>query len=228
MRTLGIIPARAGSKRVVGKNVRLLAGKPLCQWAMEAALGSTSVTRWVVSSDDERVLEVARRFPGLTPIARPAALAGDTSTAVEYVRHALTEAGEPFDAVCIVQPSSPLTRSTDIDGTVQLLERSGAETAVSVVELDHAVHPFKMKVMEGDKLLPFLEEEKGRMASHQLPQVFVRNGSVYACLVGVIDRYQSVIGADQRGYVMPPERSVDINVELDLVIAEVLLTRGGG
>ncbi len=227
MQILGIVPARAGSKRVAGKNVRPLAGKPLCQWAIEAALGSARVTRWAVSSDDPRVLEIARRYPQVTAIERPAELASDTAPAIGYVRHALEVMGGGFDAFCIVQPSSPLTLSSDIDGTVELLERSGAETAVSVVELDHAVHPFKMKVMEGDKLLPFLEEERGRMQSHELPRVFVRNCSVYVSRVGVLDAYGSVIGGDQRGFVMPPERSIDINVELDLVIAEVLLSRGG-
>lgn len=227
MKVLGLVPARAGSKRVVGKNVRPLAGKPLCQWAIEAALGSARVTRWAVSSDDPRVLEIARGYPSVTAIKRPAELASDTAPAIGYVRHALEQlAPESFDAFCIVQPSSPLTLSSDIDGTVELLETSGAETAVSVVELDHAVHPFKMKVMEGDKLLPFIEEERGRMQSHELPRVFVRNCSVYVSRVGVLDRYGSVIGADQRGFVMPPERSIDINVELDLVIAEVLLSRG--
>jgi CMP-N,N'-diacetyllegionaminic acid synthase len=181
----------------------------------------------VVSSDDPRVLEIAREYPSLHPLERPAELATDTAPAIAYVRHALDTLGESFDAFCIVQPSSPLTLSSDVDGTVELLERTGAETAVSVVELDHAVHPFKMKVMDGDRLLPFLEEEKGRMAAHELPKIFVRNCSVYVSRLSVLDAYGAVVGADQRGYVMPPERSIDINVELDLVIAEVLLSRGG-
>lgn len=228
MRILGIVPARKGSKRVIGKNVRPLAGKPLCRWALDAATGATSVTKWVVSSDDERVLEIAASYPGVLPILRPEELASDTAPAIAYVRHALaTVAPETFDAFCIVQPSSPLTLPEDIDGTVRLLVESGADTAVSVVELDHAVHPVKMKVMDGDKLLPFLEDERGRMAAHELPRVFVRNCSVYVSKVSVLDRFGSVIGGDQRGYVMPPERSVDINVELDLTIAEVLLGKSG-
>ena len=128
--------------------------------------------------------------------------------------------------VVIVQPSSPLTLAEDIDATVDLLAASGADTAVSVVKLDHAVHPLKMKVLEGDRLLPYLEEERGRMAAHELPMIYVRNCSVYATRRRVIDG-GGVIGDDCRAYVMPRERSLDINEELDLEFAEFLLSRRG-
>jgi CMP-N-acetylneuraminic acid synthetase len=130
----------------------------------------------------------------------------------------------PYDAVVIVQPSSPFTLAEDIDATIDLLVRSGADSAVSVMQLEHAAHPFKMKVLEGDRLLPYLEEERGRMAAHQLPVIYVRNGSVYATRRPSLDRGQ-VIGDDCRGYVMPHERSLDINEELDLQFGEFLLAR---
>ncbi len=230
MATLGIVPARAGSKRLPGKNVRLLGGKPLVAWAIEAARGARRLDRLVVSSDDERVLAVAASYePGL-PLRRPAELASDTSPSIDYVRHALSvieERGEgPFEIVVIVQPTSPFTLPEDIDATVELLERTGADSAVTVVRLDHAVHPAKLKVMEGDRLRPYLEDEAGRMAEHELPAVFVRNCSVYATRRHVIDR-GSIIGADCRGLVMPRERSLDINEELDFRLAEVLLAAPG-
>jgi CMP-N,N'-diacetyllegionaminic acid synthase len=227
-RVLGIIPARGGSRRVPRKNVRPLGGKPLLCWAIEAAAAARRLDRLVVSSNDPEVLDLARRFDPALPVLRPAELAGDRSPAIDYVRHALRcldGSGEgPFDALVILQPTSPFTLPADIDATIDLLERSGADTAVSVMAVDHAVHPAKWKRMEGDRLVPYLEDERGRMAAHELPPVFVRNCSVYATRRHVVDGGQ-VIGADCRGYVMPRERSLDINEELDLAFAEFLLAR---
>jgi CMP-N-acetylneuraminic acid synthetase len=228
LKTLGIIPARKGSKRLARKNVRPLGGKPLVIWTIEAARAARRLDRLVVSSDDPEVLALAAKVDPRLPLERPAELADDRSPAIDYVRHALgvlEAAGEgPFEAVAILQPSSPLTLSADIDATIELLDSSGADSAVSVMRLDHAAHPLKMKVLEGDRLLPYIEEERGRMAAHELSDVYVRNCSVYATRRRAIDRGQ-VIGDDCRGYVMPRERSLDINDEFDLLLAEFLLTR---
>lgn len=229
MKILGIVPARKGSKRVPGKNTRLLGGKPLCQWVIEAALGARGLDRVVVSSDDEKVLELAARFGANLPLPRPAELATDTSPSVDFVFHALRELearGEgPYDAVCIMPSSSPFTLASDIDATIALFKETGAETAVSVMQVDHAIHPIKMKVMDGNRLIPYLEEEGGRMATHELPKIFVRNCSVYVSKRAVFFEYKQIVGRDMRGYVMPPERSVDINIEQDLLFAEFVMER---
>jgi len=228
MRVLGIIPARAGSKRVPRKNLRLLHGKSLVARSIEACLAATTLTRVVVSSDDDEALRIATNYDPRLPLRRPAELCTDTSMAIEFVRHALDaleQSGEErFDAVAIVQPSSPFTTADDIDGVLRLLMESGAESAVSVVEVEHALHPLKLKSMQGDRLLPYLEEERGRMASHNLSKVFVRNCSVYSSLRKVHDD-GLILSDDCRGYVMPRERSIDINDETDFAFAEFLLQR---
>jgi CMP-N-acetylneuraminic acid synthetase len=230
LKTLGIIPARGGSKRLPRKNVRLLGGKPLVAWTIEAARSARRLTRLVVSSDDREVLDIAAGYEPQLALPRPAEISADESPAIDYVRHALDvlegQGQGPFEAVVIVQPSSPLTLADDIDATIQLLLDSGADTAVSVMQLDHAIHPLKMKILKGDRLLPYLEDERGRMAAHELPAVYVRNCSVYATRRSLIDAGQ-VIGDDCRAYVMPRERSLDINEELDLKFAEFLLTPRG-
>jgi CMP-N,N'-diacetyllegionaminic acid synthase len=213
---------------VPGKNLRLLGGKPLVEWALEAALRARSLDRVVVSSDDDAVLAIAGRAPRAGALRRPAELSTDTAPAIDYVRHALAsleaEGEARYDAIAIVQPSSPLTEPADIDATVDLLWRSGADSAVSIVRLEHAVHPLKLKVLDGDRLLPYLEEERGRRAAHELPAVYVRNCAVYAARRHVVDAGE-IIGADCRGYLMPRERSVDINEEIDLAFADFLLGR---
>jgi CMP-N-acetylneuraminic acid synthetase len=225
---IGIIPARSGSKRLPHKNMLPLNGKPLVAWVIESALKARQLARIVVSSDDPQVLEIAAAYDGRLPLQRPAELAGDESLAIEYVRHALAtleQQGEgPFEAIVILQPSSPFTQADDIDATIELLATSGAESAVSVVQLDHAIHPSKLKLLDGDRLIPYLEDERGRMAAHELPPIYVRNCSVYATRRATIERGQ-ILGDDCRGYVMPRKRSLDINEELDLEFAEFLIAR---
>ena len=228
MKVLGIIPGRAGSKRLPGKNRRVLAGKPMVSWVLEAALRATRLDRVVVSSDDERILSIAASYDDRLPLRRPPELAQDSSRPIEYVKHALSEIetrGEgAFDAVAILQPSSPLTIASDIDGTIDLLKQTGAETAVTVVQVQHALHPVKFKRMDGTLLLPYFEAEQGRLMAQDLPDVFVRNGSVYVTKRQVIEQ-GTVISDDSRGYVMPAERSVDINDEMDLRVAALLFSQ---
>jgi len=228
-RVLGIVPARGGSKRVPRKNLRLLGGKPLVVWAIEAAMKAQRLTRVVLSSDDEQILALSRGAgANVLALRRPDELSTDSALAIEYVHHVAAELNamgeEVFDAVAIVQPSSPFTLGEDIDATVDLLLRSDADSAVSVMQVEHAVHPLKLKRLEGTRLVPYLEEERGRMTEHDMPPVYVRNGSVYASRRATLER-GSIIGESSRGHVMPRERSLDINDELDLAFAEFLLER---
>lgn len=221
MRTLGIIPARAGSKRCKRKNLRLLGGKPLVEWAIDAAIDSGVLASIVVSSNDPEVLDIADSYDTFMSLERPDELCSDTSPAIDYVLHALRECGD-FDAIAIIQPSSPLTTADDIRGVLALLDDSGADSVVSVMKVDFAQHPAKFKTLDGDRLKP-LYGEPG-MAAHELPEVYVRNCAVYASRLHVI-RQGKIIGDDCRGYVMPRERSIDINDELDLEFARFLVNR---
>lgn len=226
MRVLAIIPARGGSKRVPRKNVRLLGGKSLVARSIEACLAATTLTKTVVSSDDGEVLAIAGQYPNVVALRRPDEISTDTALAIEYVRHALTTlegvGDPPYDAVAIVQPSSPFTWAADIDACVRLLEASpAADSAVSVMEIDHAIHPLKLKRMEGATLLPYLDEERGRMAAHELPKLFVRNCSVYVSRRSTLER-GDVLGVVSHAYLMPRERSIDINDELDWKFAEFM------
>lgn len=224
-KVLGIIPARKGSKRLPNKNVLPFSGKPLSLYVMETASQSSLIDTLVVSSDSEEVLALANDFPEIVQIKRPNDLASDTSPAIDYVNHALdflkTKFNSEFDIIVILQPTSPLTSVEDIDNTVQKLIDSGADSAVSVTEVGQMVNPIKLKIMQSDKLLPFLEEESGRMAAHEIPKVYVRNCSVYATSISAVNNNQ-IIGEDCRGYEMPRERSVDINDSLDFEFAEFL------
>lgn len=226
-RVIGIIPARKGSKRVNDKNFRDFAGKPLFSWVMEAALQASTLSDIALSTDHKGIIDFATlHYDKVICIERPEKFSTDDSPAMDYVNHTLGHFLEKykksFDAVVILQPSSPFTLAEDIDNTVNLLLKSGAETAVTVVKLDHMVHPVKMKTMgDQNRLHSFLEEENGRMSAGELPEIYVRNCSVYATRMETIRKNQ-VIGADCRGYIMPRERSMDINEMIDFDFAEYM------
>ena len=230
MRVLGIVPARGGSLRVRDKNIRSLGGRPLVAWVLETALAAASLDQVVVSSDSSEVLAIAEDLAPGSALLRPAPLCEADSPAIDYVTHALEHvesgASGAFDAVAILQPSSPFTRPTDIDATVALLESSGADSAVSVTRVPHDLHPVKFKYMRDGMLTALLDDERGRASPAQLPEVYVRNGSVYCSRRDTINQ-GTILGNTSAGYEMPRSRSVDINDEFDMEFAEFLATRIG-
>jgi CMP-N-acetylneuraminic acid synthetase len=226
-RVLGIVPARGGSRRLPHKNLAEVGGRSLVRRALETAVASRSLALVVLSSDDPAILAEGARVPGVRCLPRPADLATETALALDVVRHVLAEVeparGERFDAVAVVQATSPLTAPEDVAGAVELLKRTGAESAATVVKLDHAIHPLKLKRLEGDRLVPFLEDDAMR-PEHELPELWVRNGAVYVTRRDVVDRAE-LITADCRAHAMPRERSVDVNEPIDLAFAEFLSQR---
>ena len=226
MRTLGLVPARGGSSRVPRKNLARLGGKTLVRRALETALASGCFATVALSSDDDEILAEADGLP-VVVLRRPAELATDSARSRDVVRHALAELDEarrPFDAVAIVQCTSPFTSPEDVAATVELLERTGAEAAFSVVRVEPAHHPLTLKRLEGDRLLPYLEDDRLAPAQ-ELPPLWVRNGSVYAFRRDVAEQGRDP--QDVRGYEMPTERSFDIDSPRDLALAEFLVERGG-
>lgn len=228
MKTLGIIPARAGSKRIPGKNWRLLMGRPLVDYALAAASAAETLKEIVVTSDSPEVLDLASRYTNFHCILRPAALSTDRAAAITFVHHALNwmrkRGYSNFDATCIIQPTSPFTLPADIDDTVRLLEDPAADSAVSVVATPHDLNPLKLKVVKEGILYPYYDDEAGRMAAHDLPATYIRNGSVYVSRCNLV-KSGNLIGDCCRAHLMPRERSVDINDEFDWQLAEFLLSR---
>ncbi len=221
---LGVIPARGGSKRVKGKNKKKLAGKELIRYAIEATLASKKITQIVVSSDDDDILSIAKEYANVLALRRPEEISGDKAPAITYMQHALSVIDSEFDYTVIIQPSSPFTLGEDIDQTINLLIEGEGDSSVSVMQLDHAIHPVKLKTLENDVLIPFLEEENGRMAAHELPEIYVRNCSVYVSSIELINEGE-IIGNKCLGYVMPRERSIDINDPIDFEFAEFLMKK---
>jgi CMP-N,N'-diacetyllegionaminic acid synthase len=227
MRVLGLVPARGASRRLPRKNLARLEGRTLVRRALETALASEAFAAVALSSDDAEILAEAEGLDSVALIDRPPELATDTARAYDVVVHALRilESGgsTPFEAVAVVQCTSPFTTPEDLAGAVRMLERTGARSVVSVAPLEPGIHPLKFKQMEGDRLLPYLEDD-WMLPSHELPPLWVRNGSIYVTRREAIDAGE-LVGEDVLGFKMPPERSHDIDTPKDLALAELLLSR---
>ena len=162
-RILGVIPARGGSKGVPGKNIRLLAGKPLIAWTIAAAARSRSLGRTIVSTDDPKIAEIAAQWGGDVPFLRPPELATDTATSEDAVFHALDSVSGPYDWVCLLQPTSPLRTAEDIDACIDACIRGGADCAFSVTEAPKS--PYIMYRMDGTGRLEPLLPQPARTAA---------------------------------------------------------------
>lgn len=225
MRFLGVIPARGGSKGVPGKNIRPLAGKPLIAWTIEAAHDSGSIDRLVVSTDDEKIADVARRF-GAEVRMRPAALAADdtpTRPVLEYVTRKLEGEGDVFDAVVTLQPTSPLRMPRHVaEACAQFAADPNADSLVSCVAVPHIFNP--VSVMKRNAR-GYLENFLGGDAITQRqdkPEVFARNGAaVYVTRRRRIGDF--VFGGNLLCYQMDEEFSLDIDTLADFAAAEAAM-----
>ncbi len=227
MRVLGLIPARGGSRGVLRKNVRSVCGRPLLQYTAEAALGATRLARVVVSTEDQEIAEVARACGVDVPFMRPPELARDETPMLPVVQHcvqSLMERGEIYDAVCLLQPTNPLRRASDIDGAVELLERTGADSVISFVDTGEK-HPARMKYVDADGRVtdpPFAEASEGQRRQDLAP-LYLREGSIYLTRTPVLMQRGSFKGDDCRAWIIPQERACNIDTPLDLLIAERLI-----
>jgi CMP-N,N'-diacetyllegionaminic acid synthase len=216
---LGLIPARGGSKSVPRKNVRELAGKPVLAWTVEAALASSVLDRIVVSTDDAEIADVARSCGAEVPFERPAELAADETPDLPVYRHALSALDGDFDAVAWLRPTAPLRAADDIAAALALLAETGADCVRSVCETEHS--PYWMGRLDGGRLVPLLGAVPPRR--QLLPAVYRLNGAVDVVRCASVG--DELFAGDVRAYVMPRERSVDLDTELDFLLAEALLRR---
>lgn len=230
---LGIIPARAGSKGIPGKNLLDLAGKPLLAYTALAAQASQRLTRRILSTDGAEIARVGQGCGLEVPFHRPAELAGDDTPTLTVVQHALAwlHAAEGYrpDLVVLLQPTSPLRPAHRIDEAVDLLLSTGADSVVSLCPVEHPV-AWLRRLGPGGRVQPFLVAGDGPARRQDAEPLYRLNGAVYATRTAVIEG-GTLLGPDTRGLVMTPEESVDIDTPLDVVIALGLLqqpAKGGG
>lgn len=224
---LAVITARCGSRGIPGKNIRPLGGKPLIQYTIDAARRSESITETIVSTDSATIADLARVYGAAVPFLRPAALADDATPHLPVLQHAVSEMetmrGTTYEYVVTLQPTSPFRLPADIDGTVELLISSNADSAVSVCEVDSGCHPVKAKKLEGHRLLPYSVAEVEGTRRQDLPPAYKRTSAVYVSRRDLIMNENRFYGDHVVGYVVPRDRSIDIDRPVDWIVAEYIL-----
>lgn len=226
MKILAIIPARGGSKRLPGKNTRLLNGKPLIQWSIEAALEVEDVSKVLVSTDCEDIAEISRRAGAEVPFIRPTDLAEDESKTADVVRHAIeycAKRGEKYDFILLLQPTSPLRNSEHIKESISFLRMINADAVVSVCKCEHS--PLWTNVLPVDLSMDkFVSNEIKSTRSQDLPIYYRLNGAIYLTSISRFYEENSLfLSSNAYGFVMDSKCSVDIDHELDFILAETIM-----
>ncbi len=223
---LCIIPARGGSKRLPGKNIKPLNGVPLIGYAIRAAKSSQYVDKVIVSTDDESIATVAREQGAEVPFMRPADLANDTAPTLSVLQHAVKHfenAGESFDLIVLVQPTVPGVEAQDIDAAIEQVISSGANSCVSICDIIDRPE-WMYRLGEEERVKPYVENVPIR--SQDMEQLYRLNGAVYVTLRDVLmEKGKIYDNEDCASVLMPRERSTDIDTQLDFTIAEELMRR---
>jgi CMP-N,N'-diacetyllegionaminic acid synthase len=224
MRVLGIVPARGGSRGVPRKNIKLLGGKPLLRYTAEAALGARLLSKIILSTDDEQIAEVGRLCGLEVPFMRPPELAEDSTPTLPVIQHAvhwLENRGMCFDAVCLLQPTNPFRRAADIDGCIELLESSEADSVVTMLPVPDEYNPHWVYVADTEGTMRLCTGETTPITRRQdLPPAFYREGSVYVTRRDVLVYENSLYGNCVRGYVLNGDAGINIDNPSDWARAE--------
>jgi len=227
MRVLGLIPARGGSKGVPNKNIKLLAGKPLLQYTVEAAKNSSYITRLVLSTDDDAIIKVAQDLDLEVPFKRPINLANDNTPTLPVIQHVLRffiDKGIHFDAVCLLQVTSPFKTTKFIDDAIDKFIKSGADALISVKEVPDEFNPhWIFKVNEKDDLELFTGEKQIISRRQDLPKAYHRDGIIYITKTDVLLNENSLFGSNLTYIKSPIEFQCNIDTLEDWKIAENIL-----
>ena len=227
---LGLIPARGGSKGLPRKNIKPLSGKPLIAWTIEQALASKYLDRVVVSTDDKEIAEISKEYGAEVPFIRPKELAEDNAKGIDVVLHAIdwlkeNDKRKQYDLIMLLQPTSPLRRSEDTDKAIELLFLREAKAIVSVCEVDH--HPLWANTLPEDGCMKdFIRIDIMNKNRQELPVFYRLNGAIYLAYCNYLKEQKSFFGKETFAYIMPKERSIDVDNKLDLKLIENMIIKG--
>ena len=224
---LAVIPARGGSKGIPRKNIVKIGGRPLIDYTIKPALQVNRINHVIVSTEDEEIASISRGLGVEVPFMRPNHLAVDQAQSAPVVIDALYRMEEinniKYDAVLMLQPTSPLRTSKHIEKALDLFFSQECDSVVSVVSVG-GTHPFRMKRLVDDRLVNYIDQGFWDMRPRQeLPPVYIRNGSIYLIERDVLINKGQMIGEKCLGMVMGDKESINIDTPLDLKLAELLL-----
>ena len=225
MKTVAIVPARGGSKGVPRKNLVKVAGRPLLAWTVEAAVEAKLIDRVILTTDSEEIAAIGRHFGAETPFMRPLEMAGDATPMIDSILHAvgwLDLSGYKFDCVMCLQPTSPLRTTEDIDAACRMMALGDDDGVVSVCEASN--HPLWVKRVTCESALTdYIEQEDQTTRRQDLPKALALNGAIFLAKRSVLETHRTWYTSRTRPYLMPPERSLDIDTPWDMRLADLIL-----
>jgi len=215
---LAVIPARGGSKGIPGKNIIDFLGKPLIAHSIDAAMKSKYVDKVIVNTDDNKISSISTSY-GADVIIRPKELASDTSPTIDVLLHTLSLLDIEYDAVVLLQPTSPLRREIHIDKAIEMYDKSGLSSLASICPVEKSPLLVRSISLDG-KLMPLLQS-RSDMRRQDMPSFYQVNGAIYINDISKLHKHSS-LNDNEVGYVMTRESSIDIDVISDLHLAEAL------
>lgn len=223
MKILGLIPARGGSKGIPNKNRKELGGKPLLQYTIDAALESKLLDEVVFSSEDDTLLELAERMGARVEFKRPISLATDAAGSIDVVLHALEELsakGRKYDAVCLLQVTTPFRTSDDIDIAISKFTEMGCDSLISVQKVPHQYNPHWVFELSEGKLKIATGEDRIIKRRQELPDAFIRDGAIYVTKTEVLYKERSFFGINNSYIELDGRNHVNIDTLSDWERAE--------
>lgn len=227
MNNLAVITARSGSKGLKDKNIKLLKGHPLLAYSIEAAKDSGMFDRIFVSTDSEQYAEISRKYGADVPFLRAEEIAGDHASSWDAVREAVEQyekLGQRFDTVTLLQPTSPLRSADDIIKGYRLFMEKEADYVIGVCPAEHS--PLWCNTLPEDMSMDgFISKEIDSKPRQELPDYYRINGALYIVRVSALSGVDDMYHQGCYAYIMPPERSIDIDTAFDFKIAELFMTQ---
>ena len=220
---IAIIPARSGSKGIIKKNIRLLAGKPLIQYTIHASTNSKRINHSLVSTDDDEIMDMALA-EDVIMIRRPAELSDDKSPTIDAIFHAIDQCdskGITPDIIVLLQPTSPFRTSSDIDAAIDIFLHNNCDSVISVVKAEHP--PYWNMLIKESYLQPLIDRDNFRKRRQDFPETYIPNGAIYIARTETLKETHSFFTHRIKPYIMPAEKSVDIDTEFDVLLAEIMM-----
>lgn len=219
-----LIPARGNSKGLPGKNIKMLGGKPLINWTIDAARKSQYIDNIVLSSDDAEIINIARQAGCQVPFVRPSALAQDNSSTIDVINHAIEQLPE-FDILVLLQATSPFRHQQHINQALDLFLESDADSCVSVCK--SPVSPYWMYTLdEAQHLRRLLDSNNTDLRRQALPTIYALNGAIYIIRREQFIETRKLVGPSCTPYVMDSIHSIDIDYALDFCVAQTIVEKG--
>tara|TARA_B100000963_G_scaffold213021_1_gene185649 strand:- start:7564 stop:8262 length:699 start_codon:yes stop_codon:yes gene_type:complete len=228
-KVIAIIPARAGSKGVLNKNIKSLNGKPLISYTIEEAKKSKYIDKLIVSTDSQEIADISSSLGASVPFIRPSELSTDSSLTFDVIKHTmnfLKDKDEHYDIIVLLQPTTPFRKVESIDEAILSLKKSNKYTSVvSVVDVE-GNHPLRMKKIEGDYLINYIDQGFENMnPRNELPKVYIRSGAIYAILTKNFYEEQSLVSNLCSPIILDKMETINIDSPLDFEFCEFMLNK---